>query len=293
MTRRQWLLALNVVPLAFSLFLVHRFYLAQPGLNVFAWRNAGVFVALVVMCVAGYCNSIWRYIMALKHEGATVDETSISERLMYVNLISFFFPFGVLNYAAQLAFVYKHNAVRVVGRAFLHDKLVFLTAIAACALLSLADVGPRFAAALGFSPALITLGSAIGVAGVIGLAGYLAWRGYTFFLFVQLAVFAGLNALNAVLLEHYIHTPGGLFAVLQKIFAYSLAVVLPISLGGVGPREAILLFDVADPALRAAVLNFCAVWFLALVTAAVLLFVAKRPATALAVRCYQRWRGRR
>jgi hypothetical protein len=52
----------------------------------------------------------------------------------------------------------------------------------------------------------------------------------------------------------------------------------------------ILLYDVADPALRATILNFCIVWFFALMAAAALLFLVRRPASDFAVRQYHRWR---
>lgn len=292
MTRRRALLALNLIPLGISLYLVQRFYGDQAALHLLSWRNLAFFLGLVALSMAGYGNTIWRYIMALKHEGAVVDERSVSERLMYINLISFFFPFGVLNYAAQLALVYRQNPVLLVGRSFLHDKLVFLGVISACFLLTFGYLTPTLAAALHVPAQLVRLGMAGAVVGVVALCGYLAWRGYFRFLLAQLCVFLLLNAGIALLLAAYVGQAGAaaFFAWLEKLFAYSLAVALPVSLGGVGPREGILLFDVADPALRAAVLNFSVLWFFALMAAAALLFVLKKPASDFAVRQYRRWR---
>jgi hypothetical protein len=290
--KRAMLLALNVLPLGVSLFFVKWFYAGQLDLQLVTWRNAAVFLLLVAISVIGYGNTIWRYIVALKREGAEVDEQTVSERLMYINLISFFLPFGVLNYAAQLALVYRRNPARVVGRAFLHDKLVFLGAIAFCFLFTFGHLTPTLAAALKVPAGMTRLGMAATVVGVVALCGYLAWRRYLRFFLVQLAVFALLNAGIAALLTAYagLPGPGALLAYIEKLFAYSMAIVLPVSLGGVGPREAILLYDVADPALRTAILHFCIVWFFALMAAAALLFLIKRPASAFAVRQYRRWR---
>lgn len=292
MNRRRALLALNVVPLGISLFFVHKFYGQQLDLQLLSWKNLAYFLGLVALSVIGYCNSIWRYIMALKREGAAVDERVVSERLMYINLISFFFPFGVLNYAAQLALVYRQNPVRLVGRAFLHDKLVFLGAIAFCFLFTFGHLTPTLSRALAIPSGLVQLGMAGTVLGVLALCGYLVLRHYTRFFFAQLTVFALLNAGICALLVAYADL-GGLAALpawLEKMFAYSMAIVLPVSLGGVGPREAILLYDVADPAVRGAVLNFCVIWFFALIAAAVLLFLLKKQASDFAVRQYYQWR---
>ncbi|MDB5861435.1 MAG: hypothetical protein JWQ76_5124 [Ramlibacter sp.] len=290
--RKRLLLALNLVPLSISFYLVRHFYGAQLDFDLLSWKNLLYFLALVALSVIGYSNTIWRYIMALKREGATVDERSISERLMYINLISFFLPFGVLNYAAQLALVYRQNPARLVGRAFLHDKLVFLGAIAFCFLFTFGHLTPYLSSALRIPPGLVQLGMAGSVLGVALLCGYLALRHYVRFFLAQLAVFALLNAAIAALLVAYADL-GGLGAVvayLEKLFAYSAAIVLPVSLGGVGPREAILLYDVGDPALRSAVLTFCVLWFFALIAAAVLLFLLKKQASDFAVRQYLRWR---
>ena len=290
---KRVLVALNLVPLGISFFLVRHFYGAQLDLELLSLRNLLFFLALVALSVLGYGNTIWRYIMALKREGATVDERSISERLMYINLISFFLPFGVLNYAAQLALVYRQNPARLVGRAFLHDKLVFLGAIAFCFLFTFGHLTPYLSAALRIPDPLVRLGMAATVFGVLALFAYLALRRYTRFFLAQLAVFALLNAAIAALLAVYAD-PAGLGAIagwLETLFAYSMAIVLPVSLGGVGPREAILLYDVADPAMRTAVLNFCVLWFFALIAAAVLLFLLKKQASGFAVHQYYRWRS--
>lgn len=290
---KRWLMALNLVPLSISFLLVRHFYGPQLVLELLSWQNLLYFAALVGLSVIGYGNTIWRYIMALKREGATVDERLVSERLMYINLISFFLPFGVLNYAAQLALVYRKNPVRLVGRAFLHDKLVFLGAIAFCFLFTFGHLTPYLSSALRIPEGLVKLGMAGSVLGVALLCGYLALRHYTRFFLAQLGVFALLNACIAALLVAYagLGGAGAFLAYLEKLFAYSAAIVLPVSLGGVGPREAILLYDVADPALRAAVLNFCVIWFFALIAAAVLLFVLKKQASDFAVRQYLRWRA--
>lgn len=289
--RKLLLLSLNLVPLGISLFFVKWFYAQQLDLQLLTWRNAALFVALVLVSVIGYGNTIWRYIIALKREGATVDEQSISERLMYINLISFFLPFGVLNYAAQLALVYRQNPVRVIGRAFLHDKLVFLGAIVTCFLFTFGHLTPTLAAALKVPAGLVTLGMVLTAAGTLGLCAYLAWRRYARFFLVQIGVFALLNACIATLLVFYSGLgAGAILAYLEKLFAYSMAIVLPVSLGGVGPREVILLYDVADPVLRATILNFCIVWFFALMGAALLLFLVKKPASTFAVKHYRSWR---
>jgi hypothetical protein len=290
--RKAVLLALNLLPLGVSVFFVKWFYAQQLDFQLVSGRNALVFVLLVLLSVVGYGNTIWRYIVALKREGAVVDEQMISERLMYINLISFFLPFGVLNYAAQLALVYRQNPVRVVGRAFLHDKLVFLGAIAFCFLFTFGHLTPTLAAALKVPAGLTSIGMVAAALGVASLCAYLAWRRYVRFFLVQLAVFALLNSSIAALLVAYAGLPGvgAVLAYIEKLFAYSMAIVLPVSLGGVGPREVVLLYDVADPALRSTILNFCIVWFFALMAAAALLFVVKKPASAFAVRQYRRWR---
>jgi hypothetical protein len=289
--RKSLLLALNLVPLGISLYLVQHFYAQQLDLQLLSWKNLAFFLGLVALSVIGYGNTIWRYIMALKREGAVVDERVVSERLMYINLISFFLPFGVLNYAAQLALVYRQNPARLVGRAFMHDKLVFLGAIALCFLFTFGHLTPYLSSALRVPPGLVKLGMAGAVLGVAALCAYLAMRRYLRFFLAQLAVFALLNAAIALLLVSYAGLGGGAWlAYLEKLFAYSMAIVLPVSLGGVGPREAILLYDVADPALRAAILNFCVLWFFALMAAALVLFLLKKPASDFAVRQYQRWR---
>jgi len=290
--RKLVLLSLNLLPLGISLFFVKWFYAGQLDLQLVSWRNSAVFLLLVAISVIGYGNTIWRYIIALKREGAVVDERTVSERLMYINLISFFLPFGVLNYAAQLALVYRQNPARVVGRAFLHDKLVFLGAIAFCFLFTFGHLTPTLAAVLKIPDALTHAGMAATVVGSACLCAYLAWRGYLRFFLVQLTVFSLLNAAIATLLAFYagLSGPGDVLSYVEKLFAYSMAIVLPVSLGGVGPREAILLYDVGDPALRAIILNFCIVWFFALMAAAALLFLAKGPASGFAVRQYQHWR---
>lgn len=291
MTRRHFLLALNLIPLGISLYLVHHFYGAQMRLDLLSWKNLAFFLPLVVLSVLGYGNTIWRYIMALKREGATVDERSVSERLMYINLISFFFPFGVLNYAAQLALVYRQNPVRVVGQAFVHDKLVFLGAIALCFLFTFGHLTPELSAALRVPRPLVLAGMASAGLGVVVLLGYLAMRRYVRFFLVQLTVFALLNLGITLLMVQYAGLgPGAILAYLEKLFAYSMAIVLPVSLGGVGPREAILLYDVGDLALRSAILNFCVIWFFALMSAAAVLFLVRERASDLAVRHYRRWR---
>lgn len=290
--KKKVLLALNLLPLGVSLFFVQWFYSKQLDLQLISWRNTLVFLLLVAISVVGYGNTIWRYIMALKREGAEVDERTVSERLMYINLISFFLPFGVLNYAAQLALVYRQNPLRVVGRAFLHDKLVFLGVIAFCFLFTFAHLTPTLAAALKVPAGLTYLGMAAMGVGVGALCAYIAWRRYVRFFLVQLVVFALLNASIAGLLVLYAGLSGfgALLSYMEKLFAYSMAIVLPVSLGGVGPREAILLYDVADPLLRTTILNFCIIWFFALMAAAALLFVIKKPASAFVVRQYRRWR---
>lgn len=293
MTKRKvGLILLNAGPLGVSLYLVARLYGGQLDIQIASLRNVPYFLGLVLVCMVGYTNTIWRYIMALNHEGLRVDERAVSERLMLVNLISLFLPFGILNYAAQLALVYRGNPVRIVGRAFLHDKLVFLGAIASCFVFTFAGLTPVLIQRFGFAPAISGLFMAAVGLGVAGLVAYLIWRRYAIFYVAQLAVFGAMNASIAALLMIYLGGAdvGTFWLCLQKLFAYSLAVVLPVSLGGVGPREAILLFDVDVPAVRAAILQFCVLWFAALVAAALFLFAFKRSLSAFAARLHLRWR---